>query len=120
MRHAPRAAGPRRSGQTRGGGPDPSRGQPRARSGPRCWAAWGAVRALRLYRVLISPLYPPACRFYPTCSAYAAKAYELHGFWKGSRLALGRLLRCHPFHPGGWDPVPDDPDSFEELIREDD
>jgi putative membrane protein insertion efficiency factor len=61
--------------------------------------------ALRLYQRLISPLLPPACRFVPTCSQYAAEALELHGPLKGGVLAAWRLLRCHPFSRGGYDPV---------------
>ncbi|MDR2353674.1 MAG: membrane protein insertion efficiency factor YidD [Deltaproteobacteria bacterium] len=61
---------------------------------------------IRLYQRFISPLLPPACRFQPTCSAYALEALRVHGFWKGSYLAMRRLMRCHPFHPGGYDPVP--------------
>ncbi|MGA1597623.1 MAG: membrane protein insertion efficiency factor YidD [bacterium] len=61
---------------------------------------------IRVYQLLISPLLPPSCRFYPTCSHYAQEALATHGFWKGLRLSLWRLLRCHPFHPGGVDPVP--------------
>lgn len=61
---------------------------------------------LRLYKLLISPLLPPACRFYPSCSQYAAQAIEKHGVVRGSMLAAGRLMRCHPFHHGGVDPVP--------------
>lgn len=58
------------------------------------------------YRRFISPLKPPACRFYPSCSQYALEAIEVHGPLRGSYLALRRILRCHPFHPGGIDPVP--------------
>jgi uncharacterized protein len=61
---------------------------------------------VRAYQRLVSPLLPPACRFHPTCSAYAATALQRHGALKGSWLALRRLLRCHPFHEGGVDPVP--------------
>jgi putative membrane protein insertion efficiency factor len=65
------------------------------------------IALVRLYKRLISPLLPPACRFYPTCSVYAVEALQRHGALKGSWLALRRLLRCHPFHEGGFDPVPD-------------
>ncbi len=61
---------------------------------------------VRAYQRLVSPLLPPACRFHPSCSAYAATAIERHGAAKGSWLAARRVLRCHPFHPGGVDPVP--------------
>lgn len=62
---------------------------------------------LRFYRRVLSPLKPvPSCRFHPTCSSYAVEAVQLHGALRGSWLALMRLLRCHPFHPGGFDPVP--------------
>jgi putative membrane protein insertion efficiency factor len=62
---------------------------------------------LRAYRSAVSPLLMPRCRFVPSCSAYATEAIERHGAARGSRLALRRLARCHPFHPGGVDPVPD-------------
>jgi len=65
-----------------------------------------ALGLLRLYQLLISPILPPACRFQPTCSEYAMEAVERYGVLWGSWLALRRLLRCHPFHKGGWDPVP--------------
>ena len=58
------------------------------------------------YRLLLSPLTGPSCRFYPTCSAYAAEAIEKHGALRGSWLAVKRILKCHPWHPGGVDPVP--------------
>ncbi len=60
---------------------------------------------IRLYQILISPLFAPCCRFYPSCSEYAIIAVRKHGLLKGSRLALIRLFKCHPFHPGGYDPV---------------
>lgn len=58
------------------------------------------------YQKCISPLLPPSCRFRPTCSSYAAEAVKVHGFWRGSYLAGRRILKCHPFHSGGYDPVP--------------
>ena len=64
------------------------------------------VLLIRGYRLFISPLLPAACRYYPTCSAYAIEAIEKHGALSGSWLALRRLGRCHPFRPGGYDPVP--------------
>jgi len=65
-----------------------------------------AVGLLRLYKSALSPWLPKACRFEPTCSVYAREAIERYGFRRGSGLALRRLFRCHPFHPGGFDPVP--------------
>jgi uncharacterized protein len=62
--------------------------------------------AVRAYQRFISPYTPPACRYYPSCSAYAVDALRRYGAWRGGLLALRRLLRCHPFHPGGYDPVP--------------
>ena len=63
------------------------------------------------YRLLISPVLPPSCRFYPSCSEYAVEALTKHGAWRGGWLALRRLGRCHPFCAGGVDPVPDAPDA---------
>ena len=60
---------------------------------------------LRFYKAFISPLLPPACRFAPTCSEYALEAIERYGALRGGWMGLRRLLRCHPFHPGGYDPV---------------
>lgn len=62
---------------------------------------------IHLYRKVISPLKPPTCRFYPSCSLYALEAIEKHGATKGSWLAMKRIAKCHPFHPGGFDPVPE-------------
>jgi len=67
---------------------------------------WLLLFVLRLYKVAISPLLPPMCRFEPTCSVYAMGAVEKYGAIHGGWLALKRYFRCHPFHPGGWDPVP--------------
>ncbi len=61
---------------------------------------------IRVYQRLISPLLPPSCRFYPSCSQYALEAVTRHGALRGSWLAASRLVKCHPFHPGGFDPVP--------------
>ena len=68
--------------------------------------ARGLVVLLNAYRRFVSPLLGPRCRFYPSCSAYALEAVQLHGALRGSWLAVRRLSRCHPFHPGGLDPVP--------------
>ena len=64
------------------------------------------IAVIRGYQRFVSPGLPAACRFYPSCSAYAATAIERHGPLRGSWLAVRRLSRCHPFHPGGIDPVP--------------
>ena len=64
------------------------------------------IAAVKFYRKNISGLKGPTCRFTPTCSAYALEALEKYGALKGSYLAVRRLLKCHPFHPGGYDPVP--------------
>ncbi|WP_086427477.1 membrane protein insertion efficiency factor YidD [Staphylococcus cornubiensis] len=64
------------------------------------------IYAIRFYQRFISPLTPPSCRFYPTCSNYTLEAIQVHGALKGSWLGLKRILKCHPFHKGGFDPVP--------------
>lgn len=64
------------------------------------------IALIRAYQRFISPYLPPSCRFYPSCSRYALEAVGKYGVVRGSWLALRRLLRCHPFHPGGFDPVP--------------
>lgn len=61
---------------------------------------------ITFYQKCISPLKPATCRFYPTCSAYAYEAVRKYGAIKGTWLAIKRILKCHPFHPGGYDPVP--------------
>lgn len=63
------------------------------------------VSLLRFYKAALSPLLPPSCRFVPTCSEYARQAIERYGALRGSYMGARRILRCHPFHPGGYDPV---------------
>jgi len=63
------------------------------------------LAALQIYRVVVSPYHPPVCRFTPSCSRYAEDALRLHGPVRGTALALRRILRCHPFSSGGYDPV---------------
>lgn len=65
-----------------------------------------AIGLIRFYRRFISPLKPPVCRFAPTCSEYGLIAISRYGVWRGGWLTLKRILKCHPFHPGGYDPVP--------------
>lgn len=64
------------------------------------------IGAIRFYQLAISPTLPPSCRFYPTCSEYTLQAIAKYGALKGLWLGLKRIARCHPFHPGGYDPVP--------------
>lgn len=65
------------------------------------------ISVIRFYQVVISPIKPPSCRFYPTCSHYGLEAVQRFGALKGGWLTLRRILKCHPFHPGGIDPVPE-------------
>lgn len=68
------------------------------------------IGIIRFYQKFISPMTPPTCRFYPTCSHYGLEAFQKHGAFKGFWLTCKRILKCHPFHPGGFDPVPDKKD----------
>ncbi len=70
------------------------------------WLAKPLIWLVRGYQLAISPFFPPSCRFHPSCSHYAIEALEKHGVLRGTWLALRRVLRCHPWHPGGHDPVP--------------
>jgi len=73
------------------------------------------IAFLKVYRLVVSPLYGNVCRYYPSCSAYALRAVEVHGAVRGGWLAGRRLLRCHPWTPGGYDPVPGTPEFAEEM-----
>ena len=76
-------------------------------SSPRGPVARLLAAAIVAYRRYLSPALPARCRFYPSCSAYSLEALQKHGAIRGTGLTIWRLLRCHPFHPGGYDPVPD-------------
>ncbi|MBX3085643.1 MAG: membrane protein insertion efficiency factor YidD [Anaerolineae bacterium] len=65
-----------------------------------------AMGLIRLYQVTLSPLLPPSCRFEPSCSRYTYQAIERYGFIRGGWLGFRRILRCNPFNPGGFDPIP--------------
>lgn len=67
---------------------------------------WLMLRAIRIYKRLLSPMLPSACRFTPTCSEYAYEAIEVYGPVRGAWMAARRICRCHPLNPGGYDPVP--------------
>ena len=70
------------------------------------FAAGALILLIKVYQKLISPLYPPCCRFYPTCSHYAIEAFRTHGLMRGIALTVWRILRCNPWCRGGYDPVP--------------
>ena len=65
------------------------------------------LNVIKIYQKFISPIFPGKCRFYPTCSAYTYEAIEKFGIIKGIFLGIKRIIKCHPFHPGGYDPVPE-------------
>jgi len=75
---------------------------------------------IRLYQLVISPLFPQACRFSPSCSHYTFDAIRMHGVFRGIYLGLRRIVRCHPFNPGGYDPVPQDERADAVARRKDD
>lgn len=68
---------------------------------------WILLLFIRLYQRFVSPLFPAACRFDPTCSQYCFEALQMHGLWVGVYLGVRRVVKCHPWHPGGVDPVPE-------------
>ncbi len=70
---------------------------------------------VRLYQILTRSWMPPVCRFHPSCSDYTLQALHIHGALRGTFLGARRILRCHPFHPGGYDPVPPAPRAIEAL-----
>jgi putative membrane protein insertion efficiency factor len=76
-----------------------------------------AIRILQLYKRWISPAFPPACRYVPTCSEYAMEAMERYGILRGGLLSVWRVLRCHPFARGGYDPVEERPAHCEVSVR---
>ncbi|MGP4072139.1 membrane protein insertion efficiency factor YidD [Piscibacillus sp. B03] len=65
------------------------------------------IYLIRFYQRFVSPLRGPSCRFYPTCSEYGLESFKRFGLFKGIYLTVKRILKCHPFHPGGFDPVPE-------------
>jgi putative membrane protein insertion efficiency factor len=80
-------------------------------------AARALIALVRLYQLLISPLLGPSCRFHPTCSHYTLACLRSHGALRGSYLGVRRILRCHPFNPGGYDPPPLPPKKGESAVR---
>ncbi len=68
--------------------------------------AFTLIAMIRLYRLLLSPVLGPCCRFYPSCSVYAIEALQQKGWLRGSSLVIKRIMKCHPWHDGGYDPIP--------------
>src|SRR3954471_5755239 len=85
---------------------DARHGIARATSRVLALLAWPLIMLVRGYQLFLSPFLPPSCRYTPSCSAYAIEALQRHGALRGSWLAVRRIARCHPFRPGGYDPVP--------------
>ncbi|NCO68966.1 MAG: membrane protein insertion efficiency factor YidD [Acidobacteria bacterium] len=83
------------------------------KGGRSTWIARWLMAVLRVYKRWVSPLLPPSCRFHPTCSVYMAEAIARFGVMRGVWLGVRRLSRCHPWHPGGFDPVPDEGGEFD-------
>lgn len=75
------------------------------------------VFLIKLYQKYVSPILPPSCRFYPTCSHYAVDAFSRHGAFKGGYLSIKRLAKCNPLHPGGIDPAPEEFNFFHKSIK---
>lgn len=80
------------------------------------WTARFLIALIRVYQ-RVSQLTPPTCRFYPTCSQYTLEAIQRYGTIRGVLLGLKRILHCHPFHPGGYDPVPETPENPKQKRR---
>ncbi len=89
---------------------------------PHSWISAAITRLMlmliRFYQLLVSPLLGPSCRFEPSCSRYAAACLSTHGPLRGSWLAARRIARCHPFHPGGYDPPPEAPQAHAQRVRD--
>jgi putative membrane protein insertion efficiency factor len=81
------------------------------------FAAWLLLAAIRFYQAVFAPVMPVGCKFYPSCSRYAAEAIARHGALQGARLAAARLWRCRPFTQGGYDPVPDPEEHLSGEVR---
>jgi putative membrane protein insertion efficiency factor len=77
----------------------------------------GLTAAIRAYRYLISPMLGPSCRFYPSCSCYAEEALRQHGALRGTYLTVRRLMRCHPWNEGGYDPVPEIKNTTHDAVK---